>query len=130
MAEKVSVSPHPPSIIGIESEKELYLVAKNPLERGRTSLTFTVANRIGILKECLEVFSRRGISLSQIESKPSINVGYDFYVEVDSTTEEELQDLVSELCSDQKCKKVLVMGKRNIGMICFFSIVIRCLVDK
>lgn len=84
----------------------------------RTSLSFNVVNRVGVLKECLEVFSNCGVSLAQIVSKPCINSGYDFFVEIDSEVpEDKLQNIVHELEASSKCTKVTVMGQQDFGMI-------------
>ena len=117
--EQQSVSPHPPSSIGIESEKDLYIIEKKP-DRGRTSLTFTVENSIGVLKDCLEVFAKKGVSLSQIESKPSVPFGYDFYVELDSViSENDLSSIIEDL-NTSKCKKVTIMGAHNIAQLFWY----------
>lgn len=57
---------------------------------GRTSLMFTVVNRRGALARCLEVFARRDLNLSKLESRrrPGTAGDYLFYLDVDAWADE------------------------------------------
>ncbi len=57
----------------------------------KTSLMFSIKDRVGILYEILKPFHDRGINLTRIESRPSRqkNWSYIFYVDVDGHIEDE-----------------------------------------
>ncbi|RKP35338.1 hypothetical protein BJ085DRAFT_33735 [Dimargaris cristalligena] len=49
----------------------------------RTTLSFSITDRVGVLDECLAALRNRAISLTRIESRPSRTPDwdYDFYVD-------------------------------------------------
>mmetsp|Transcript_135738 Transcript_135738/g.201872 ORF Transcript_135738/g.201872 Transcript_135738/m.201872 type:complete len:84 (-) Transcript_135738:1168-1419(-) len=75
------LSPHPPGVLGTD-EQSPYKENVTDIEGSSNtiSITFTVADRVGVLKEILEIFEKKGISLSLLESRPGAILGtYDFF---------------------------------------------------
>ena len=82
-----------------------------PTGNDKTSLMFSVQDRVGALYSALEPFSRLRLSMSKIESRPSKrkNWEYFFFVDVDGHIEEEIvNEAVQEL--GQHCTFVKVLG--------------------
>jgi len=82
-----------------------------PTGNDKTSLMFSVQDRVGALYSALEPFSRLRLSMSKIESRPSKrkNWEYFFFVDVDGHIEEDvLRQAVQEL--GQHCTFVKVLG--------------------
>jgi len=77
----------------------------------KTSLLFATADKAGALVDCLSVFRRHGINLTNIESHPS-NLGkreYYFFVDCEGhRTEEKLQEAFGEVKGH--CLRLSVLG--------------------
>src|SRR5207253_2727562 len=62
---------------------KFYLISKNLKFYGdkptKTLLFLTVFNRVGILRDILDVFADNGINLSKLESRPSREKNWDYY---------------------------------------------------
>ncbi len=94
-----------------------YVIAKNDLQieglnQNNTLLFLTIFNRVGILRDILDVFARKGISLTKLESRPSLEKVWDycFYMEVDH--KEESRELKEALNEIQKfCSTVRILGR-------------------
>jgi len=77
----------------------------------KTSLMFSVQDRVGALYSALEPFSRLKLSMSKIESRPSKrkNWEYFFFVDVEGHIEDRVvEEAVKEL--GQYCTFVKVLG--------------------
>ncbi|GIW61774.1 MAG: hypothetical protein KatS3mg089_0626 [Patescibacteria group bacterium] len=94
-----------------------YVIAKydlpvKGLNQSNTLLFLTIFNRVGILRDILDVFARKGISLTKLESRPSLEKVWDycFYIEVDH--EQESKKLKRALTEIQKyCSTVRILGR-------------------
>eukprot|EP01095_Lingulamoeba_sp_RSL-Kostka_P015331 TRINITY_DN700_c1_g1_i2.p1 TRINITY_DN700_c1_g1~~TRINITY_DN700_c1_g1_i2.p1 ORF type:complete len:329 (-),score=118.35 TRINITY_DN700_c1_g1_i2:720-1706(-) len=115
-----NVGKHPPSSMG------------NSDNEGKTALTFTVVNEVGVLEKILGIFSKNKIDLSKIESRPAKNAeleSYDFYVEINNASESGtntnkcLEDL------NKSCKSVQLLGSLEQATVPFFPTTIQDL-DK
>lgn len=82
-----------------------YVIAKKQMEvkglqNSRTLLFLTVYNRVGILRDILDVFAKHNLNLTKLESRPSQQKlwDYHFFVEVDTKNQEEdLHNAISDL---------------------------------
>ncbi|CAG8517407.1 10319_t:CDS:10 [Ambispora gerdemannii] len=65
----------------------------------RTTLLFSITDRVGVLDECLAAIKILNISLKRIESRPSKTPGwdYDFFIDFDAESRDQLKNVVSEL---------------------------------
>lgn len=93
---------------------KFYIISKN-LKNVRTSkktlLFLTVFNRVGILRDILNVFASLGINLSKLESRPSREKVWDyhFFIEVEvSMDDEKLIESLNIL--KQYCPVIKVLG--------------------
>eukprot|EP00455_Lapot_gusevi_P009433 TRINITY_DN1421_c0_g1_i1.p1 TRINITY_DN1421_c0_g1~~TRINITY_DN1421_c0_g1_i1.p1 ORF type:complete len:431 (-),score=173.00 TRINITY_DN1421_c0_g1_i1:215-1507(-) len=80
----------------------------------KTSLLFTVPDQPGTLQDALNVFSRHGVNLSHIESRPNKrSSNYDFFVDFDGASDSPtIQGLIRDLKS--KYGGVTVMGSKQV----------------
>lgn len=103
----------------IEDNKQnitkFYVISKGidtiPINTNKTLLFLTIFNRIGILKDMLDIFASHGINLSKLESRPSKEKVWDyhFFIEVDVR----LNDLRLQQALDmmkQYCPVIKVLG--------------------
>lgn len=95
---------------------KFYVIAKRPcnlkgLQKQKTLLFITVLNRIGILKDILEIFAKHSISLTRIESRPSREKPWDygFFLEADiKNTHPDFKKIIKEI--EQYCLTVRIIG--------------------
>ncbi|PRP81521.1 phenylalanine-4-hydroxylase [Planoprotostelium fungivorum] len=68
----------------------------------RTTMIFSVPNRVGTLSDVLTVFRDQSINLSRIESRPSMakNDFYDFFVDIEGTLEPHQNETVNGALKD------------------------------
>lgn len=100
-----------------ENSTRFYVIGKkkqrfSTLSQANTLLFVTIVNRVGILRDILDIFARFGISLNKLESRPSREKIWDycFYIEVDHTPESKtLKKALSEL--NKYCTSVRVLGR-------------------
>ncbi|HPH01776.1 MAG TPA: prephenate dehydratase [Spirochaetota bacterium] len=81
-----------------------------PTGKDRTSLVIAVKDRPGILHDLLDVFARRGINMSRIESRPSRIKAWEyvFFVDVDGHAQvSPLSDALSELDAHVRTLRVI-----------------------
>ncbi|KAI3642540.1 hypothetical protein MP228_012095 [Amoeboaphelidium protococcarum] len=59
-------------------------VVTSPVAHPKTTLLFSISDKIGALDEVLQILKQQGVNLSRIESRPSITAeyDYDFFVEL------------------------------------------------
>ncbi|KAJ1728743.1 hypothetical protein LPJ72_005326 [Coemansia sp. Benny D160-2] len=69
------------------------------MRQQRTTLFFTVQDKVGALDECLGALRKAEVSMTRIESRPSKSVdpGYDFFVDISAETKEVVQRVVEEI---------------------------------
>lgn len=81
----------------------------------RTSLRFSIADRIGSLDQVLRVIAANNASLSRIESRPSTTADwdYDFFIDMRVTDQRALDKLVEELKPIVKQVKVIGAGLKG-----------------
>ncbi|CAJ0768926.1 3689_t:CDS:2, partial [Entrophospora sp. SA101] len=74
----------------------------------RTTLLFSVTDKVGILDECLLAIKKQNISLTRIESRPSKTPewDYDFFVDFNVENATQLSNIVSALKNVTKQVKI------------------------
>lgn len=95
---------------------KFYVIAKkavkiNGVQNNRTLLFLTVYNRVGILRDILDVFAKHNLNLTKLESRPSQQKlwDYHFFVEVDKENED--PDLLQSLKELQTfCPVIRILG--------------------
>lgn len=96
------------------NQTRFYIISKNPkslIETSRTLLFLTIFNRVGILRDILDVFASLNINLSKIESRPSREKMWDyhFFIEVEKPLDsQELSEALNIL--KQFCPVIKVLG--------------------
>ena len=111
-----ALSPHPPGILG--SEEDSPYRAELPVEAddepNTISVTFTVDDRVGMLKDVLEIFASRNISLSLLESRPGAAPGtYDFFVQFSEINATVVTEVTSALDKLPTCTHVVVLNAKE-----------------
>jgi chorismate mutase / prephenate dehydratase len=82
-----------------------------PSGRDKTSILFSVRDRVGALHDVLAVFARRGINLTRIESRPSRRQPWEYVFFVDFTGHPEESNAAAALEEMQEaCTTVKVLG--------------------
>lgn len=95
------------------------VVGKNIAARtghDKTSLLFSVRDRVGALYEMLLPFRKYGVNLTKIESRPSKKRAWDYYFFVDIAGHQDdakVKKALSEL--EQKCTYLKILGSYPIG---------------
>lgn len=82
-----------------------------PTGRDKTTLMFSIIDAPGALQGMLEPFSRRGINLTRIESRPSKKKAWDYYFFIDlegHIADERVKTAVDELAG--RCRHLEVLG--------------------
>ncbi|MCK9595206.1 MAG: prephenate dehydratase [Candidatus Omnitrophica bacterium] len=82
----------------------------------KTSLMFSIKDKIGALHEMLEPFRKHKVNLNKIESRPSKKKAWDYYFFVDlegHILEPRIKKAVEEL--ENKCKFLKVLGSYPVG---------------
>lgn len=95
---------------------KFYVLAKkavkiNEVQNSKTLLFLTVYNRVGILRDILDVFAKHNLNLTKLESRPSQQKlwDYHFFVEVDKENKD--PDLRSSLKELQTfCPVIRILG--------------------
>jgi chorismate mutase/prephenate dehydratase len=81
-----------------------------PTKHDRTSILFSIKDKIGALHECLLPFKKYGINLTKIESRPSKKKAWDYYFYLDlegHRSNPKIKKALAELESKSKFLKVL-----------------------
>jgi len=82
----------------------------------RTSIMFSIKDRVGALHDMLVPFKRYKINLTKIESRPSKKKAWDYYFYVDLSghrLNKKVQRALSAL--EEKCKYLKVLGSYPVG---------------
>ena len=110
IASNIEDSPHNITrflVIGRSSAK--------PTRRDKTSILFSIKDRIGVLHDMLVPFKKYGINLTKIESRPSKKKAWDYYFFVDLEGHQgnpKVMRALNEL--EEKCKFLKIMGSYPI----------------
>jgi chorismate mutase/prephenate dehydratase len=84
--------------------------------KDKTSLMFSILDKVGALHEMLASFRKYGVNLSKIESRPSKRKAWDYYFFVDLVghrDEEKVKKALAEL--ENKCKFLKILGSYPVG---------------
>ncbi len=98
---------------------KFFVIGKTDAKQTRndkTSILFSVKDRVGALYEMLLPFKKYGINLTKIESRPSKKKAWDYYFFVDLEGHKDtscIKKALSEL--DNKCKFLKVLGSYPAG---------------
>ncbi len=87
-----------------------------PTGGDKTSIMFSIKDRIGALHDMLVPFKKYGINLTKIESRPSRKKAWDyyFYVDLEGHCEElRVKKALSEL--EMKCNFLKILGSYPVG---------------
>lgn len=91
-----------------------YLVSKsNRTIRSskKTLLFFTIFNRVGILRDILDVFAQFNMDLSKIESRPTKNKIWDYHFFLEVTVSQDDEKLIQALnVLKQYCPAIKILG--------------------
>jgi len=82
----------------------------------KTSLFFSIKDRVGALYEMLIPFRKYGVNLTKIESRPSKKKAWDYYFFVDilgHQNDDKVRKALKEL--DAKCNYLKVLGSYPVG---------------
>lgn len=82
----------------------------------KTSLMFSIIDKVGALHDMLSSFSKYGVNLSKIESRPSKRKAWDYYFFLDlegHREEPKIKKALNEL--ENKCKFLKVLGSYPVG---------------
>jgi chorismate mutase/prephenate dehydratase len=82
-----------------------------PTKEDKTSIMFSIKDRVGALHDMLMPFKKHGINLTKIESRPSKRRAWDYFFFIDLLghgSEKRVQKALSEL--EEKCKFLKVLG--------------------
>ena len=82
-----------------------------PTGNDKTSLAFSIRDRVGGLQECLQCFADAGVSLSMIESRPlkKRNWEYIFFADITGHREDAQVKTAIEKLTD-KCIFIKILG--------------------
>ncbi len=86
-----------------------------PTREDKTSIMFSIKDRVGALHDMLMPFKRHGINLTKIESRPSKRRAWDYFFFMDllgHRSEKRVQKALAEL--EEKCKFLKVLGSYPI----------------
>ena len=95
------------------------LVGRNgPRQTGRdkTSLVFSIKDRVGALHDMLVPFKKNGINLTKIESRPSRKKAWDYYFFVDLKGHKDEKKVKRAIASlEQHCAFLKILGSYPTG---------------
>ncbi|MCM8796872.1 MAG: prephenate dehydratase [Candidatus Omnitrophica bacterium] len=87
-----------------------------PTGKDKTSILFSIKDRVGALHDMLVPFKKYGINLTKIESRPSKRKAWDYYFFVDMEGHRDnprVKKALKEL--EDKCKFLKILGSYPIG---------------
>ncbi len=95
------------------------VIAKNHVQKSgkdKTSVMFSIKDKVGALYSCLKIFTDCGISLTKIESRPSRKKmwEYIFFIDIEGHIEDEkIKKALEGL--EQQCTFLKVLGSYPVG---------------
>ncbi len=87
-----------------------------PCGNDKTSIMFSIKDRVGALHDMLVPFKKYGINLTKIESRPSKRKAWDYYFFVDLAghyKEARVKRALSEL--ERRCTFLKILGSYPVG---------------
>jgi chorismate mutase/prephenate dehydratase len=82
----------------------------------RTSIMFSIKDKVGALHDMLLPFKKYGINLTKIESRPSKKKAWDYYFFVDMDGHRQNQGVKKALLElEDKCKFLKILGSYPLG---------------
>jgi len=87
-----------------------------PTAQDKTSIMFSVKDRIGALHDMLVPFKKHGVNLSKIESRPSRMKAWEYYFFVDikgHSRDKKVKKAIQDL--EPKCSYLKVLGSYPVG---------------
>ncbi len=87
-----------------------------PTGHDRTSVMFSIKDKVGALHDMLMPFKKYGINLTKIESRPSKKKAWDYYFFVDMDGHKDNPRLKKALLElEDKCKFLKILGSYPLG---------------
>lgn len=87
-----------------------------PTRHDRTSIMFSIKDRVGALHEMLMPFKKYKINLTKIESRPSKKKAWDYYFFVDLEGHKDSAKVKKALTElERKCKFLKILGSYPVG---------------
>ena len=82
----------------------------------KTSILFSIKDKVGALQDMLMPFKKYGINLTKIESRPSKKKAWDYYFFVDLEGHRDNKKVKKSLDElENKCKFLKVLGSYPVG---------------
>ncbi len=95
------------------------VIGKNDVaqtKNDRTSILFSIKDKVGALYEMLLPFKKYKINLTKIESRPSKKKAWDYYFYVDMSAHKESPNVKKALAElESKCRFLKVLGSYPVG---------------
>jgi chorismate mutase/prephenate dehydratase len=96
------------------NQTRFFVISKTPAKRtgnDKTTLMFTTAHRAGALVDVLNVFSRYGVNLTNIDTRPSKRRNWEYYFFVDAEGHCESPNVAEALTEAREhCGELFVLG--------------------
>ncbi len=96
------------------NQTRFFVISTKPAKRtgnDKTAIMFTTAHRAGALVEVLNIFSRHGVNLTNIDTRPSKRRNWEYYFFVDAEGHCEDPNFAQALGEAREhCGELLVMG--------------------
>jgi chorismate mutase / prephenate dehydratase len=111
VARSIEDSPH--------NQTKFFVIGKTdtaPTKNDKTSLLFSIKDKVGALHEMLMPFKKYNVNLNKIESRPSKRRAWDYYFYVDLEGHQHsprVHKALSEL--EHKCKFLKILGSYPVG---------------
>ena len=96
------------------NQTRFFVIATTPTKRtgnDKTAIMFTTAHKAGALVEVLNIFSRHGINLTNIDTRPSKRRNWEYYFFVDAEGHRDDPNFVEALAeAGRHCSELHVLG--------------------
>jgi len=88
-----------------------------PTKKDKTSIMFSVKDKVGALHDILVPFKKYRINLTKIESRPSKRKSWEYYFFVDISGHSENQNVKKALSELEKhCSLLKILGSYPVGI--------------